>query len=94
MSSNNSSYRGVGLDNHLQYFGLTRRDGEGDLEFRKRAFPRIFLQDKRWAYEILVGKEPQTWGPKLEDLLQQLGENPALEELEAFATRWSTTVHA
>lgn len=90
MSSVNSAYRGEGLDHHLKILGQVRLPGESDQEFRRRVFPEVFRQDRRWAYEILIGKEPQDWGPKLEDLFQQLsyGKNPTTDELIAFARRW------
>lgn len=91
MTSFNSAYRGDGLDNHLRILGQERLPGETDWDFRKRVFPEVFEQDRRWAFEILIGKEPQDWGPVLETLFQELslGKNPTPFELVAFSCQWS-----
>ena len=93
MGSSNSAYQGEGLDSHLKILGQFRLPGESDLDFRKRVFPEVFQRDRRWAFEILVGKEPHRWGPKLEGLLHQLGKSPTLEELAYFARRWGEASH-
>ncbi len=80
-------YSGEALDRQLTSLGQQRQTGESDWDCRKRVFPAIFEHDRRWAFEVLVGKMWQDFEPFEEILFQDLsiGKNPTTVELEKFA---------
>lgn len=90
MGSTKPAFQGEALDLQLALLGQYRQPGESDWDFRKRVFPEIFDHDRRWAYEVLIGKKWSGFSPLEEALFQglSLGKNPTKQELTKFANDW------